>query len=618
MKITAAKSSKHLLALPLGLIGIDFAVQTGASDPLNPVKFWILGILTAWVLADIATTSDMRNLVKNEKVIRFFIVLLSIFSVIYFVAFILTSVRSVGLLGDTGRNIGFLNYFFLSIVTLYASLKISFFNVKSLYWTVCFLLFIFSIYGIFQHFKLDFFNWNNQYNHVILTTGNPDFAASLLGLLVTLSFMGFFMDISKVQKLALIPLMTLAFVDIYWTQALQGLVASAAGIGFFLVVILWQKNIKFSLSLLGTELVIGFLAILGTLQVGPLTKYFFKASINDRGYDWRAAISMFKGHPLFGVGVDRYAAYFLQYRDPKYPLIYGYTQTVTNAHNVFLEIFATAGIFVGFAYLFIIGFIAYRGFFALRQTSGTEQIVIAAVISGWIVFVAQSVISVDSLVISIWGWVLGGSIVGLSLTKHEVVAPISGGRSPRNNGPKRIMRDYVSPYRSIAFVVFFTAISLIIVPMYRNETSTFRFSITQSPIDTASKDIYRSIAKKTFNLPLLNPNYKANIATTLAKNNYTPEAISYFKQTIKSDARNTNAYLLLSLIYEHLKNPQEAIELRKQLVILDPYGAENLVSLEADYIATGDTQAAVKTRDAVLAIAPGTDVAKRATALITK
>ena len=142
MKITAAKSSKHLLALPLGLIGIDFAVQTGASDPLNPVKFWILGILTAWVLADIATTSDMRNLVKNEKVIRFFIVLLSIFSVIYFVAFILTSVRSVGLLGDTGRNIGFLNYFFLSIVTLYASLKISFFNVKSLYWTVCFLLFI--------------------------------------------------------------------------------------------------------------------------------------------------------------------------------------------------------------------------------------------------------------------------------------------------------------------------------------------------------------------------------------------------------------------------------------------------------------------------------------------
>jgi tetratricopeptide (TPR) repeat protein len=326
---------------------------------------------------------------------------------------------------------------------------------------------------------------------------------------------------------------------------------------------------------------------------------------------------MFKGHPLFGVGVDRYAAYFLQYRDPKYPLIYGYTQTVTNAHNVFLQIFATAGIFVGFAYLFIIGFIAYRGFVALRQTSGNEQILIAAVISGWIVFVAQSVISVDSLVISIWGWVLGGSIVGLSLAKKEVVAPISGGKSHKNNRPKRVTRDYASPYRSITFVVFFTAISLIIVPMYRNETSTFRFSITQSPTDMASKDIYRSIAKKTFNLPLLNPNYKANIATMLAKNNYTSEAISYFKQTIKSDSRNTNAYLLLSLIYEHLKNPQEAISLRQQLVILDPYGAENLVSLEADYIAIGDKQAAVKTRNAILAIAPGTDVAKRAAALIT-
>jgi len=611
------RSLKIPFALPLGLVAIDLAVQTGARDPLNPVKFWILGVLAVWVFADLITGGEARLLVKQELVTKSFMWILSIFAILFFVAFVLTSVHSIGLLGDTGRNIGFLNYLFLCLVALYASIKISQLNVMGILWTAIFLLFIFSLYGCFQHFKFDFFPWNNQYNSVILTTGNPDFAASLLALLVTLSFAGLFTTISKTQKLFLIAVLALALLDIYWTQARQGLVASAVGAGFFLVVVLWQKNKKVALSLLGVELIIGILTILGTLQIGILTKFLFKASINDRGYDWRAAVAMFKGHPLFGVGVDRYAAYFLQYRDPKYPLIYGYTQTVTNAHNVFLEIFATAGVFAGLAYLAMITFVAYRGFVVLRSTTGTQQLINAGVLSGWIVFVAQSVISVDSLVISIWGWVLGGSIVGLSLVDNGTASPHLEKQTSKKIMAMKNAREQVSPYRSVLFALTFVGICLIIVPMYRNETGTFRFSITESPADPSGKDIYRAIAKETFNQPLLNPNYKVDIATTLAKNNYSSEAINYYKKTIASDQRNSNAYILLSLIYERLMSPQEAIPYRKQLALLDPYGAENLVSLENDYLLMGDKASAIATRNSILAMAPGTDVAKRAAALIT-
>jgi len=129
--------------------------------------------------------------------------------------------------------------------------------------------------------------------------------------------------------------------------------------------------------------------------------------------------------------------------------------------------------------------------------------------------------------------------------------------------------------------------------MYRNETSTLKFSEIQAPSDPAGKDAYRAIAKKAFDLPLLNPNYKANIAASLARNNYGPEAINYFKETIKTDPRNTNSYSLLSLVYENLKSPQEAIPLRKELAKLDPYGAENLLSLANDYLMIGDHKSAV-------------------------
>ena len=612
------RNSEKLVALPLGLCFIDIAVQKGASDPLNPVKLWILGLLAVWSTTYLSTSPRLK-IRAMTTVIKLFLFFLSIIAAIIFVSFLTTPVKSVALLGDEGRNIGFLHYFFLTLISLYTAIRVNFANVKQLYWTVGALSFFLSIYGFFQHLNLDFLKWGNLYNPIILTTGNPDFAASLLALCTVLVFAGLFIDFSKAVKVLLSTLIPFNILIIYWTQARQGLVTTATGVGFILLVFTWQRSRKLTFVLLGVELLAGALFVFGTLQIGPLTKWVYKASINDRGYDWRAAIGMFKSHPWFGVGVDRYAAYFLQYRAPKYPLIYGYTQTVTNAHNVFLEILATAGIFACLAYVALISFIAYRAYCALRNSTGRNQMMIGGIVAGWIVFVAQSVISVDSLVISIWGWVLGGAIVALSLNASNIVPETTGGRVPKSGTARnRKVTGDDSSYRWIVFAGGLVALSLVVVPMYRNETATARFAQIQSPTDPAGKEIYRAIAKKTFNQPLLNPNAKANIALTMAKNGYGPEAIAFFKETIKADPRNTNSYSLLSAVYEHLQSPREAIPYRKQLVLLDPYGAENLVRLENDYLLIGDKASAIATRDSILAMAPGTDVAKRAAALITK
>ena len=612
------KHAERLFVLPLGLALVDLAYQKGASDPLNPVKLWILGLVAVWAFADLVTTRHILGLFKSQSIFRIFGSILGLFAGSFFIAFLLTPVKSVAIFGDTGRNVGFLNYLFLVIIALYSAYKIALENIKNIYWTVFALNLVLTLYGFLQHFKIDFLQWKTQYNPIILMTGNPDFASSLLGLFAVVSVVGVFLDFNKLAKTILGVITIFTGLVIYWTQARQGLVATVAGLGFFALVLLWQKSKKAAIALFALELIAGAFSILGMLQIGPLTKYFFKASITDRGYNWRAAIGMFKSHPWFGVGVDRYAAYFLQYRSPKYPLLYGYTQTVTNAHNVFLEIFATAGVFAGLAYLVFIVFVGFRAFIALKESWGKEQIMIAGIVAGWIVFLAQSFISVDSLVISIWGWVLGGAIVGLSIGKAEASSPTSGGRTPKAGNARKRRGSDISPYRSIVFSIALVGLCLLVVPMYRNETSTLKFSEIQAPSDPAGKDAYRAIAKKTFDLPLLNPNYKANIAVSMAKNNYGPEAIDYFKETIKADPRNTNSYSLLALVYENLKRTQEAIPLRKELAQLDPYGAENLVSLENDYLITGDEKSAVKTKNAIIAMAPGTDVAKRAEKLFAQ
>ena len=617
-----AKRTKNIkprvFAIPLALIYVDLAVCTTTLDPLNPVKLWGLSVVSAFALADIISTKSNRSLIRNETVYRLYALILFFFVAILFLCIFFTPVKSIALLGDTGRNLGFLNYLFLTLVALYTSLRMSLENLKMVYRTAFFLASTLTIYGFFQHFNIDFINWNNPFNPIVLMTGNPDFSASLLGLLVVICVVGLFVDFSKTVKLGLVALISSAILIIYWTKARQGLVATAAGVGFIALVLVWQRSKRGAFALLCMEIVGAIFSILGTLQIGPLTKYFYKASINDRGYDWRAALSMFKHHPFFGVGLDRYAAYFLQERSPKYPLIYGYTQSVNNSHNVFLQFFATAGLFAGLTYLALIIFVGCRAFVALRRSSGHEQLLLSGVTAGWIVFVAQSVISVDSLSISIWGWVLGGAIVGLSWRKPDVIQGFGENQTSKSQiVSKQLQAQNTSPFRSVLFVgILIITVTGVIIPMYRNETAMARFVSFGSPTTPLGQRVFAATAEKTFHQPLLNPNYKEQIASKMAENNFGPEAISYFKQTIKGDSRNTNSYSLISVVYENLRNPKEAIIYREALHKLDPYGAANLIKLENDYLLVGDKPSALTTEKAILGMAPGTDVADQAAKLL--
>ena len=116
------------------------------------------------------------------------------------------------------------------------------------------------------------------------------------------------------------------------THAIQGIIVSLIGVGIYLYFEIrrkFNKKIEFGYLVIAA---ISFVTIfLGMLQIGPLTKYLYKNSITDRGYNWRAALKMFQTHPWTGVGLDNYASYFPTYRDSKYPLIYGYIQ-IGRAH----------------------------------------------------------------------------------------------------------------------------------------------------------------------------------------------------------------------------------------------------------------------------------------------
>jgi hypothetical protein len=454
--------------------------------------------------------------------------------------------------------------------------------------------FIIGFYGFIQHFKLDFIHWNNPYNSVLSTLGNPDFAAAVMAIFLVLAF-GLAINTSKssiVRIWAAVNIVIL-LVTILFSQVRQGLLAGAAGIAVIVITWVYQRQKKAALGLVVLSALGGGLGIVAMLNRGPLKSFFYKASVTYRGDYWRAGFRMFKSHPWFGVGLDRYGAYFRQYRDATQALRRG-PQIVSNAaHDVPIQLAATGGIFVLIAFIALTTFVLWRGIVALRSTTGINQIVVATFFGAWVTYEAQSFISIDNVGIAIWGWILGGVVVALSRPAviNAVTGPVNAKINPANKvakakkaGSSKSSITLAQPMVSgLLFVVAFA----ICIPMYLSEASLKTARGYAVPTATNMQS-YLQIARKPLSFGFQDEHIKVGVAIFLAQANQFSESKADLLAVYKSDSREYDALNTLTLIAESNKNFMEAASYRQKMAALDPWNYQNLLQLGEDLKQTGD------------------------------
>ena len=321
---------------------------------------------------------------------------------------------------------------------------------------------------------------------------------------------------------------------------------------------------------------------------------------------------MLMHHPLFGVGVDRYGSYFRQYRDPNYAINYGYDITSTAAHNVIIEIFATCGVFVGIAYLGILGFVVYRGIVGIKNAQGKARLLIAGVFCAWIAYEAQSIVSIDNLGIAIWGWVLAGAVVGVSLKELPVStsAPEEKGRKART-----VQRQSsVAIAAPIISAVVSLAMLFVVITQYRGESQMFNLSRYAIPKTQTDRDYYHQIIAKVNSIPWMNPMYTLQIGSNLAQAGFVDEGFATIEKVIKEDPQSYAGLGLEAGFYEQLHKFDKAAPLRERMALLDPWGAQNLLALGQDYLQLGQKDKALALGKRIVAMAPLTQQAKDAKA----
>jgi O-antigen ligase len=578
-----------------GLAAITLYFQTNLADPFNPPKTWIAFIVAAWLIGYIVI---FRNLINSSKELKILIVLGCLFVLFALVASILTDSKYIAFIGDTQRRNGFISYLALVIIFIASAVFMRLFNIKRLYIVTYVIASITAVYAFMQTNGKDFVKWNNNYNSIIGTVGNPNFAAALMAVMGIILFSIVFINEFAIYYRVFAGILVILLLGlIIRSNARQGLLAYILGAGVYLVIWIFGKNKKLGLFASFGGVIVFIFSVLGMLQIGPLERFLYKPTVSVRGFYWRAGIEMLKNHPLFGVGMDRYGAYFKEYREVGYPLSYGFDITSSNAHNTFIQLFATGGIFLGLIYILLIGYIFTRAVIGLRTFTGNNRLLLAGVFSAWIAFQAQSLISIDNIGISIWGWVLGGAIVGLSISSNSNVNDDRKYFIGRQN---EINLARVTVSSATAVIAF----SLVVL-LYRGEINTAKARANFNLQDQTTRMIFKDLQIKASNTLLNDPQYSLSCGMYLIQNGFMDEGLNIVKKIHAEDPRNLDAVNALALTYEILNNIPEAIIYREKMAKLDQWNAVNYLSLGKDYKTNGDLAKSKEMLDKILSFAKG-------------
>lgn len=379
-----------------------------SKDALIIPKVTILFLGFLWLLPH---SLSYLGRIKNSKLLRYLslIVILMLVQLISSLV-INSSPLEQQIFGRTGRGLGFLTWSSIILICLITSTTVNNKNLIMLKNGLALSGLFVITYSIFQSFGLDFFPWDSKTNGVIGTLGNPNFVSSFTSMVAIPIFMVLVGKAKNSRSRILISLVSLVFLitAIHRAESTQGYITAILALTIFLLIYLFYRNKPLFFVSLITFFTAIFIVIAGVLNLGPMSSYLYKVSVQSRGEFWISAINVANSHPFFGVGLDSFGDFYLKYR--KSAVIDEYTDS---AHNYFLDYAANAGyIFMLLNLLLII--LTILSFFKLQKSISHFDPFISCLIASYCVFLAQSLISPISIPLILWGYIMSGTLIGLA------------------------------------------------------------------------------------------------------------------------------------------------------------------------------------------------------------
>ena len=464
--------------------------------------------------------------------------------------------------GVQGRNTGFLAYLAMTGIMLAASQLRSAMSFTHILYALFAAGIINVIYCLIVLSGNDFIPWNNIYNKILGTFGNPNFISAFLGMFITaLVAYTFKSGLPLVARTCGFVIAVIALYEVQASNAVQGLVVTAFGlaiVGFYLVRSYFKKNI-FTIAYLSAAAIVGAIAIAGALQKGPLTKYIYKTSVSLRGEYWDAGITMAKSHPITGVGLDTYGDWYRRARSASAMILPG-PSTVTNAaHNVFIDVLASGG-FIFFAAYLVIFVIALVSIAKVTLRNRSYDALFVALAAAWICYNTQALISINQIGLAIWGWLLSGTVIAYEhSTRGAGMAQATSAKLPKK---QRSLAADTQPGVVLAGVGGFIVGLVIALPPFTADASW------RTAMSSGNAEKLQAAALK---FPV-DSNRLANAALVFENNKLSAQALLMARKGIEHNPDYFDAWRVLSTISQ--STPEEKAKALEMMHKLDPRNKE--------------------------------------------
>jgi hypothetical protein len=410
----AERTIARVLGIGSGFVAI--LVITGTvTDPVNVTKLFALGGVAVAALG-VLLAFGLQELWAGSKALVIFVAL-------FLVASLNAIMNSEGpwtqnLYGAYGRNTAFIAYLLLISVVLSVAVLRRENSFNYLIWGLLGAGFVNVVYCIWVIAFGDFLTWSNPYGNILGTFGNPNFVGAFLGLFAASMIAYIFKQGTSIAVrvvAAVVFIVTVyAIID---SNAIQGRVVVAAGlciVGFYLI------RSKFEALIVQVAYIVfigiaGTFALLGALQIGPLTQYIYKTSVSLRGQYWQAGWNMGSEHPFTGVGFDTYGDWYRRARDSQALVLPGPNTTTNAAHNVPFDVFAFGGWPLFASYLGILA-LSVIAIIKVTYRNRKYDAVFVTLTTAWTCYQLQSVISINQIGLAVWGWLFGGALIAYEVT----------------------------------------------------------------------------------------------------------------------------------------------------------------------------------------------------------
>ena len=589
----------------LGGTFTTLAIWTNIEDPVNLPKMFVVVFFAAIVAGlSLPTLLGARKLTSGSQ--RVSLALSAIFLLGLLVSTIATDVKYTAIFGEFHRNNGALTLFAAVMLAVGASLAFRGSNSQKPLKYLSLLAFLLSFYGLLQFTGSDPINWNNQYNPIITTLGNPNFTSGMIGIASIATLYLLIAEKRVVFKVTYLAALVFALFIVVKSDSVQGLFAFLGGTVILLLVKAWQNNKSIGYLTSWLALIGATPVILAVFNIGPLASALYQGTLKNRLDYWQAAWNMFQAHPIFGVGIDRYGEYYREYAVQNQVAQGIFTN---NAHNVYLQFLATGGLVLFIPMLLLFTYITYLAFRGTYKGSPESRSLGGIYLALWLAFLILNLVTIDNIGVGIWLWIIGGIIIGRSVeAKSEVVV------EKAKKGRQAVVKSNdlnIAP--TVSALAMGIAAIVICVPLLRNSADLL---ILKSNVQTSDANTYLATINEKAKASKSNPQNLMVLADLALQRKNNEVALAISQDLARADKRSYLGSYLQVLIYEATDQRKSAIPFREKLLVIDKWNTDNMLQLVKSYLEFDEIEKAKAMSAKIASLYPQSADAAKAAELI--